>query len=235
MYVATATEMEKSMFYNQLDRLSLFKELTNGEAQRVCECLGANPRQFKKGETVISEGGRVKQFGIVLGGRAESFKSDPSGRRFTVAVINEGGYIGILLAGLADSQRRSPVTVIATDRLTVLFVPFDKLVRPCSNACKAHTKVLSNFIEAVSDKALFLFQRMDCLVKPNIRQKVLTYLHQAALEQQSNTVELEFDREGLGDYLNVERSALSRELSNMKKDGWIDYYRNVFKLLHKVD
>ena len=35
----------------------------------------------------------------------------------------------------------------------------------------------------------------------------------------------------LADYLEVDRSALSAELSKMKADGLIDYWKNHFKLL----
>ncbi len=90
----------------------------------ICDCLGVQIRNYEAGKVIVSEGEVLRQFGVVLGGRAESQKFDASGKVFTVSVITEGGYIGILLAGTGGNEgyAASPVTVTATDRLTVMFV-----------------------------------------------------------------------------------------------------------------
>jgi CRP-like cAMP-binding protein len=215
------------MNFNEMEKLNLFKGLNSTEIRHFCECFGASVRHFKKGKAVVHEGDTVKQFGVVIGGEAKSYKSDISGKRFTVSVIKEGGYIGALLAGM--TQAPSPVTVEATDRLSVLFVPFNKLILQCDRNCRCHTKILNNFIGGISEKAMFLYERIDCLIKPTVREKIFMFL--GRYTKTGESFEIEFDREGLADYLNVDRSALSRELSRMKREGIIDYNRNVFRVL----
>ena len=61
-----------------------------------------------------------------------------------------------------------------------------------------------------------------------IRNKVLSYLSFMKLETQNSTFKIPFDRQQMADYLNVERSALSKELSKMKSEGLIDYHKNTF-------
>ena len=218
------------MNYSEMERLDLFRGLNSTEISHICNCFGTSIVNYKKNETVVGEGEKLKKFGIVLAGTASSFKIDISGKVFTVAVIKKGGYIGAFLA--SDSEKHSPVTVMATDRLTVLFIPFKRLVQQCGKNCSAgsaHTKVLTNFITGVCEKAMLLFERIDCLIKPTIREKAMAYL-----VQQSNgqaTFDIPFNREQLAEYLNTERSALSRELSNMKKDSLIDYKKNFFEIL----
>ena len=221
------------MTAKEMERLELFRGLTATEIRKVCDCLGAYTRHFNKNETVVSEGETLKQFGVVLGGRARSFKTDVSGKVFTVSVIDEGGYIGVLLAGGAGSvlERSSPVTVTAQDRLSVLFIPLNQLVRQCSKSCSFHAAVLNNFIAGISEKAMLLYERIDCLIKITVREKVMAYLTETAKRAGSSSFEIDFNREGLAEYLNTERSALSRELSKMKKDGLIDYHKNIFKIL----
>ncbi len=41
-------------------------------------------------------------------------------------------------------------------------------------------------------------------------------------------VEIPFNRQQLADYLCIDRSAMSNELSKMKKEGLIDYKKNTF-------
>lgn len=220
------------MNYNDMERLQLFRGLNATDIRKVCDCLGAYTRNYGKGEPVIRFGETQSCFGTVLGGRAHSSKTDLSGKAYTVTVIKEGGYIGALLAG---SKRSSIVNITADDRLTVLFIPVGKLVRQCSQNCSAHIKVLSNYIEAISEKALFMHEHIDCLNKPTSREKILTYLlgkaGRAGGGYVNSNIEIEFDRNGMAKHLNIERSSLSRELSNMKKDGLIDYYKNMFRLL----
>ena len=47
--------------------------------------------------------------------------------------------------------------------------------------------------------------------------------------------DIPFDREAMAGYLNADRSALSRELSRMKSEGIIDYYRSTFRLVKNDD
>ena len=44
-----------------------------------------------------------------------------------------------------------------------------------------------------------------------------------------------FDRQQLADYLNVDRSALSNELSKMQREGLLWTRRNQFELLGEED
>ena len=48
------------------------------------------------------------------------------------------------------------------------------------------------------------------------------------LETQNSTFKIPFDRQQMANYLNVDRSALSKELSKMKSEGLIDYHKNTF-------
>jgi len=221
------------MDFEQQQQLDIFDGLTREEVKQVCECLDASKREYAKGQAVITAGDDVSYVGIILDGTAKSVKTDVSGRTFTVALLKRGGYIGILLA--ASKTRKSHVTVEATDRLTVLQIPFSKLIRQCPKFCRGHSLVIRNLLGGISEKALFLHDRNDCLIKPTVREKILTYLiRESARFGDGANFEIPLDRSGLADYLNVERSALSRELSRMKKEGIIDFYRNSFKIIGNI-
>ena len=216
-----------------MQSLELFQGLNDSQIRQLCDCFGAHIADYNEGEIIVGEGEKLKRFAVVLKGQACSFKTDISGKVFTVSVIKEGGYIGAFLVG--DKNKYSPVTVTARDNLTVLFVPFNSLVRQCEKSCLAHSMVLSNFITGISAKAMLLFERIDCLIKPTIREKVMAYLIQCRDcgdgGRAQPEITIPFNREQLAEYLNVERSALSRELSKMKRDALIDYNKNIFTIL----
>ena len=52
-----------------------------------------------------------------------------------------------------------------------------------------------------------------------------------SVKADSTDFEIPFDRQQMADYLNLDRSALSKELSKMKSDGILDYRKNHFVLL----
>ena len=112
-----------------------------------------------------------------------------------------------------------------------MFIPYDNLVSRCERACPQHETLLKNYIGVVAEKGLVLHERISCLLKPTLREKILAYLLRASREQRSRTFSVSLNRNAMSAYLNIERSALSRELSYMKRDGLIDYHRNSFKLL----
>lgn len=77
-----------------------------------------------------------------------------------------------------------------------------------------------------------LHERLDCLLRPTARDKILTYLKNFSGLENGLPFTIPLDRNAMAEYLNMDRSALSRELSGMKKDGIIDYYKSTFRLFH---
>lgn len=59
---------------------------------------------------------------------------------------------------------------------------------------------------------------------------MLSYLAAEAVKNRSNQFEIPFNRQELADYLNVERSAMSAELSRLRNDGLLNFSRNHFEL-----
>ena len=59
----------------------------------------------------------------------------------------------------------------------------------------------------------------------------MAYLSDQAKQAGSPEFTIPFDRQALADYLGVERSAMSAELSRMRKDGLIETTGSKFRLL----
>lgn len=216
-------------YINILEKSHLFNGIKKVDIEKMIKCLYAEYREYEKNETILWEGSMVTKIGIVLSGHARSIKSDISGKLVIITLLEEGSYIGVLLA--ASHNRKSPVSVQALDHLSVLFFPMEHVLACCRHSCRCHIKLLSNFLDGIAEKALVLHDRNDCLIMPTVRDKVLTYLTRVANEKGNRTFMIPLDRNGMADYLNVDRSALSRELARMKKDGLIDFYKNSFRLL----
>ena len=209
-----------------LQSTSLFAGL-EAEALRVLLGeVGAVLRTYSRGETLVLAGQSNRRVGVVLSGELEAYRPGPEGARVPITRVEPGGVFGDVLGG---SSLASPVTVLAATACEVLLVPYEKLLLP--GADPARQRVLQNLVRTISDKYFLLSRRVDLLVMKTLRAKVCAYLLSEAEQQGSMTFTIPFSRIQLADYLNCDRSALSRELSLMQRDGLLDTYRSSFKLL----
>ena len=214
-------------YMEDLKQTNLFLDMEPQEIEGLLDCLCTKCVRYAKGDDIIEEGSKVYDFGIVLSGHGRAIKRDPSGRLIIIALLKKGSEIGVILA--AGSDHKSPVAVQAQDDALVLQIPFERVLNRCKKACPRHDKLLRNYIHIVAEKGLVLHERIDCLLRPTIREKVSAYLWRASREQPKRVFTIPMNRNAMAEYLNVERSALSRELSHMKRDGIIDYHKNAFK------
>lgn len=199
------------------------------EAQaELFTCLGARTVSYAKGETVLREGETTVRIGLVLSGRARTLKHEPDGGSTMISLLRQGSVIGVLLA--ASPGRKSPVTVEALTALSVLFLPYDRVAARCGKACEAHDRLIRNLLAVIAEKALLLHDRNDCLIRPSVRSKVLAYLGRFQQHCPGESFTIPLNRAMLAAYLHVDRSALSRELARMKRDGILEVEQNTFRL-----
>lgn len=212
----------------KLQRPGLFAGLEEGASRELLQCLGARTAHYGKGEFIITEGDELTEFGVLLSGRGRAVKWDPSGRIIILTLLGQGSELGVMLA--ASGGRRSPVTVEAEEEASAVWIAYERLLSRCEKACQSHERLLRNYIKAVAEKGLVLHERIDCLLRPTLREKIMAYLTRMAGERGRRAFTLPLNRSAMAEYLNVDRSALSRELSRMARDGMIKYHRNDFEL-----
>ena len=206
-----------------LEKSPLFRGIACGDINNILSHLSATGREYEKGETILWEGESVSDVGILLSGSARSVKTSVTGKLVIVTLLEPGSYIGLLLA--ASRDRKSPVTVQALDRLSALFIPIRSIL--ARNDCPHYSLILNNLLDGIAEKALVLHDRNDCLIKPTIRDKVLTFLTRESRRAGPGSFTIPMGREAMAEYLDADRSALSRELSWMKRDGLIDYKKKL--------
>jgi CRP-like cAMP-binding protein len=212
-----------------LQTTPLFEGIDPKSIEIVCKRLQTQIMHYTKGEMIIFENETVSHFGIIIDGTVQSIKHLISGKTIIVTQVKRGGNTGILLS--SSKHRKSPVSVEAVTNVTLLSIPIDKLVSGCDIQTENYHILMRNYLNMLSEKSMFLHDRIDCLIRPTVREKIATYLLQVSKQHNSPTFTIPFDRNGMANYLNVDRSALSRELSTMKKEQLIDYHKNAFTLL----
>ena len=131
-------------------------------------------------------------------------------------------------ACLPDTQLG--VSIFAPEASTVLYLDVQKILTLCDAACGYHTRLIRNLLSAIAEKNLLINRKLSYLMQRTTRQKILAYLSAEAQRQRKNDFLVSFDRQQLADYLSVDRSALSVELSKLKAENLIEYHKNHFIL-----
>ena len=207
----------------------LFRGIEEDELSSMLACLGGTARRFPKGSTILRAGEPVRQMGVVLSGQVQVSREDADGGRILMAAIPPGGIFAEAFA--CARAELLPVTVIASEDSNILLMDCSKLLTPCSNLCRFHTQLVSNLMEILAQKNIFLSQKLEHLSKRTLREKLLSYLWEQAAECGARTFTIPFDRQALADYLCADRSALSREIGKLQREGVLNAERSRFTLL----
>jgi CRP-like cAMP-binding protein len=112
-----------------------------------------------------------------------------------------------------------------------MFLPVDQILGGCAACCPCHTQLRRNLLQEASEKFWALRQRLNYLSEPSLRARILLFLRDEQKKAGTALFTIPYNREKLAEFLAVNRSALSRELSRLQEDGVIEYYRNSFRLL----
>ena len=217
------------MDYNFLAKTVLFRGASAQEVQTMLTCLKAETKRYPRGSVVYHAGDVVNSFGLVLSGSVSIENDDVWGNKSILDHVKPGQAFAETYACVQGTPLM--ISVIATEDCEILFLDMNRVLNLCENACGFHNKLVQNLLLISSQKNLNLSWRIFHTSSKSIRGRLLSYLSFQATQRGSREFEIPFNRQQLADYLSVDRSALSNELSKMQKDGLITVRRNYFTLV----
>ncbi len=212
-----------------LKKCTLFSNLTDDDILHIAQCMRLSVRSYPADSYLFLVNDTVDSVGVVLDGEVEIAKESIIGGRHIIAILQSADIFGEGI--VCTSNRQSPVIVRTRTITNICYLPFERLLRTCSNSCSFHTQLIYNMMLILGEKNLHLNRKLELLTLKGMREKIATYL--LMIYQQSGTlqIELPFNRNELAEYLNVSRTSMCRELRYMKEDGLIDYHMNHIKIL----
>jgi CRP-like cAMP-binding protein len=208
---------------------AIFVGIPKNDIDPLLKCLCASYKCFEKGSAIIHGGGASESIGVMLAGAAHVVSEDFWGRRKILARVEGGNLFGeaYAFAGVG----KAPVSVIAAEDSEVMFVNRLRVLATCRSACPFHAALIKNLVAILAEKNVELARKIEYVTQPTTRGRLLSYLSDQAHITGSNSFKIPFNREELADFLSVDRSAMSSELSKMRDDGLIAYRKNHFQLL----
>lgn len=216
-------------YFEVLRKCPLFNQIEDESLVRALGCLGAKEKSYKKGDTVLAEGQEAKYFGIVLKGSVQLERVDYYGNRSILTSIEPSQLFGEAFA--CAGIKSLPIDVIAAEDTDIFFIDVRHIASPCEGACAFHAQLIINLLNIVAKKNLVLHQKIEITSKHSTREKLMTYLLLQEKNSGSRTFTIPYNRQELADYLGVERSGLSAEISKLRNEKVLECKRSTFTLL----
>ena len=207
--------------------LPAFRGIAESEYHALCNLGFIRKKVFEKGEIIFCAGSNVTELGLVCCGCVHIENNDLWGNKSILSVVKPGE---VFAETYALCRETLMVDAVAAEETSVLFLDLQSALDNSQAGQSWYPKLQKNLLLISAQKNLTLSGRIFCTTSKTIRGRLLTYLSEQAAKSGDNVFHIPFDRQQLADYLNVERSALSKELGRMKKEGLIDYRKNHFKL-----
>ena len=211
-----------------LSMCPLFAGIAPQELEALLSCLGAKAARFQKGGMILREGEAARRLGILLAGSAQVEREDYGGNRSIMTRLEAGDLFAEVFVCAASPCM--PVSVIALEDAEALLIDGSRILHSCSNACAFHQQLIFNLMKILANKNLMCNQKIEIISRRTTREKLMAYLLLQAKKAGCATFVIPFDRQALADYLEVDRSGLSAEISKLRREGVLDCERSRFTL-----
>ena len=181
-------------------------------------CDKVQHKHFKKNETITTYIAKRNQVCILVNGEADLIRYDYNGNKTIIVHFTKGDIFGEIFY---PTNTNNELFVEAKEDCEVLTFIYDNIMTKCNPRCKFHSELSAKLPVLIINNTIKLNTRIELLTKKNIRDKLLAYFNILSNNKLNKALTLPFSLTDLADYLSVDRSAMMRELSHLKEEGFI--------------
>ncbi len=213
--------MKKRYFADSISQDSL---------KKMTLCFNPQHRTYAPGETILAYSEELEHIGILLSGTAKLYYIAENGDSSLMENYRKGDLFGEPFSLPLENYE---YIVTAESPCHVIFIQYQHLVTPCEKSCQHHSQLINNLFIMAAQKSQELSLHISILSQHTTRKKLLAclrYIQTASGAGPGESFEIPCSLGDLAEYLAVERTAMMREIRNLKKDGLIDSERRRFVL-----
>lgn len=208
---------------------NLFANISNQNLEKLLKLLRADTFTCKKGVS-LSYLMNDNFVGIVLEGYLEVIKRDYEGHRSIIETLEPMQVFGTTISSL-NSYDYDIETILDSK---IILIDYNNILNFLEKGNHSYQKFLTNLLVIVTNKISEKNERIAILTQKSIRNKLLEYFKITSLKNNSRHIYIPTTYSELAEYLAVDRSAMSRELKNLKNEGFIDIKNKKITLLYET-
>lgn len=197
-------------------KTTFFSGIPRSDAEKFTNCMSSEIGYYMQGEEIIFDDFELVSRLLVVDEGSVRAEYAFGAHVYKHEILKKGEAAGKLFFALPPGEK---VRFFSETDSSILFFDFARLLRPCENACYYHTAVLSNLFKMASERISEANLHLSILKAKNSKEKILSFLEHERINKKSDSFEIDKSQEELSDYLCLERSALSRSISLLRKEG----------------
>lgn len=206
----------------------LFKKISEKDQNKLLKLLETSVCSYKKDTTILSS---IKEniIGIILDGNAQIIRTDYNGNRTIIEELEEEAVFGTSISSLASDE----CEIVTKEDTKILTIDYDLIISSNNSNYPYYNQFIKNLLEITTSIIYEKNDRIEILTKKSIRDKLLEYFNIYSKRHGTKIIYIPFSYTDLADYLAVDRSAMSRELSYLKEEGFIEKKGRIITLLYR--
>lgn len=206
---------------------SVYQNFDDKMRRILYNVLSAKTILYKSNQMISYSMGKRNVIGIVEQGQVRMIRYEYTGERTILDEFDEGD----IFSDMFVESDFSELSVEAITNCAVTFIDYEEMISKAESS-KLALQFLNNFIHVISHTLVKRNERIELLTTRSIRNKLLAYFELQAKKSNSKTFNLNYSYTDLADYLAVDRSALMRELKNLKEEKFISDVNKKITLLY---
>ncbi|MDR2917698.1 MAG: Crp/Fnr family transcriptional regulator [Tannerella sp.] len=189
-------------------------EKSQEEITRIKCTIEHTIKAYKRGECIARQGDRVMSLYMLSKGRVKTEIVSDSG--LTLSIEEISAPYPLAAAFLFADENHFPVDVTALEDCEIILISKTSIEKQMTKC----TAFLRGFMAFIANRVQFLSERLKIFSQKGIKAKIAYYILQ---RDKNGSFELGRSISSLADYFGVERPSLSRAISELVRDGIIDY------------
>ena len=207
--------------------INVFKNISVENKEKLLILLEASTFTFKKDTTILQTIKQQNILCIIETGYVQIIQTDYNGNRIIIEELTDDDVFGTSITSIANSE----YDIVTKEDTRIIIIDYSRIFSINSNL-DYYNCFVKNLLLIVSGKIKEKNEHIEILSKRSIRNKLLEYFKITSTKNGSRNIYLPFSFTELADFLAVDRSAMSRELKNLKDEGFIQINKKKITLLY---
>lgn len=208
--------------------VNLFNKISDKNQEKLLKLLEANTLTFKKDTSILTTSKRENIIGIVISGYIQIIRNDYNGNITIIEELEENSIFGSMFSEISGDEYE----IITKAETKIIIIDYDRIIKSTNNNYIFYNQFIQNLLLLLSEKINERNDRIEILTKKTIRNKLLEYFKITSIKKGTKNIYLPFTFKELAEYLAIDRSAMTRELKNLKEEGFIEIKNKKITLLY---
>lgn len=208
----------------------LFKNISLKNRSKILQSLEANTTFYKKNTTIFDNVNKENLICIVLDGYIQIVKNDYNGNEIIIEKFEKGSIFGSITSPICNNE----YDVITKEDSKIIIIDYNTILSIDTISSNLYNQFLKNLLLILTSKIEKQNERIEILTNKTIRNKLLAYFKIISKKTNTKVIYLPINFSELADFLVVDRSAMSREIRNLKDDNLIEVSGRKIKLFYDI-